>query len=63
MPYGKSDEDDLNEPWQSNQMLRGSWRNSGFVWYLNKKSDNKVSAIEVISSVSGKMAYEGVFVC
>ena len=43
--------------WLSNQLIRGYWRNSGFVWYLDNKSDNKVSGIKGISSVSGKMAY------
>ena len=57
MPYGKSGEN-LNELCVlSDQLSRGSWRNSGLVWYLDNKSNNKVSAIEDISSGSGKMAY------
>ena len=56
--YGKSDEDYLNELCGlSDQLSRGSWRNPGFVWYLDNKSDNKISAIDGTSSVGGKMAY------
>ena len=58
MPYGKSDEDNLNELCVlSDQLSRGSWRNSGLVRYLDNKSNNKVSAIEGISWGSSKMAY------
>ena len=47
MPCGKGDEDDLNEPCVlSEQLNRGSWKNSRFVWYLDNISDNKVSNIE-----------------
>ena len=48
MPYGKSGKDNLNEPSVlSDQLRRGSWKNSRFVWYFDDKSDNKDSVTHV----------------
>ena len=48
MPYGKSDQDGLNETCVlSEQLSRGSWKNLGFVWYWDNNFDNKVSATEI----------------